>query len=524
MTQTMERFTVGSPLTYAIQGIEELSSRQRRKHKTLAEPIAERYGTNLSTETARTLDRLSNAVDPVPLIHAVRHAGLHKVEDWESKMPAETLSDLNTDEPDLSDAMSLLDQKLTEALCPREKDASKATSRTNRESVYIPELVGEGTVYMAKTLSSTGKVRMAWDLDDNNQVVVVDDYEVWEALLGWEKLKQFPHGKNKIQEEYSDKLSDDVLDSLVGGQGGDTETKTDDDSGSRGRRTRTKPSEEVLNLGLSRKHKKRTKLRAEKIAETFEDDGSISIGYGDSTDMLVLFPTTSDKLLSEHWWVAGRKPFGSGGVALANCNKGTFEYLNQYEQVWHIEDYLDQAGDYEFSTSAAPVTMNTAGSSNLVIHILTNETQEAFMRPKVFEHMTEALHTYCEDEVYNPPPLPHEDDMVYAPITRTDAFWLRPVLRQHFSPEDGDALVVTGSTSARDIPSKKSLSSDYKLYARARLNEWDFDAEELSTLDDCTGIYLSLDDGGLEVVETLGKLHDAGQDPFSETPQARWSA
>jgi hypothetical protein len=522
MTEQMERFSVGSPLTYCIQGVEELSSEQRRNNKTLSDPIAERYGTELSTETARTLEQLNNAVDAVSLIQATRYTDLHNVDNWEAKLPEDTLSSLNTDEPDLSDAMSLMDKKLTEALCQRGKSVNKAISRTTRETVYIADLVGEGTVYMAKTLSSTGKVRMAWDLDDDNQVVVVDDYEVWEELFGWEKLKKFPHGKNQIREQYGDSLSDEVLATLIGESGGDTETKTDD-GGSRGRRTRTKPSQEVLNLGLSRKHKERTKIRAEEIADKFEDGEPVSISTYSCTDMLVLFPTTSEKLLSEHWWVAGKKSFGEGDVSLANCNKGTFEYLNQYEQVWHIEDYLQQAGDYEFDTNAGPVTMNTAGTDNLVIHILESGTREAFMRPKVFENMTEAFHQYCESARYPPSPLPHEDDMVYAPITKLDAFWMRPVLRAQDSPEDGGALVVEGSERVRDICASGNLSSDYKLYARARLNEWDFSATELSALDSCTGLYLDLEDGGLELVETLAKLHDSGERLFSETPEARWS-
>jgi len=521
MMKTMERFTVGSDLTYAIEGVEQLSSRQRRRNKTLAEPIHERYGTSISTETARTIDNLSNAVDPVSLIRASQSAGLHDVEDWESKIPEETLSELNTEEPGISDALSLLDRKLTESLCPRDKDASEVTSRTNRESVYIPELVGEGTVYMAKTLSSAGKLRIAWDLDDDNQVVVVDDYDIWESLLGWQKLKNFPHGKNEIQEQYGDKLSDDVLEVLVGSCDGDTETKSsNNDKSSRGRRTRTKPSEEVLNLALSRRHKKRQRWRSKDIADAFESDDSVEIGYGDAADMLILFPKTSDKLLSEHWWVAGKKPFGDGGVAVANCNKGTFEYLNQYEQVWHIEDYLSESGNYEFSTTAGPVTMNTVASNNLVVHILTEQTQESFMRPKVFQNMTDSIHRYCDNQLYRPPPLPHEEDMVYAPITKTDVFWLRPELQKHTEPEDGDALIITGSTSSRDIPVRKSLSSDYKLYSRARLNNWDFHSEELSTLDEA---YIKLDDGGFEIVETLAKVHDAGGSPFTATPQQRWS-
>lgn len=519
-----ERFNSGTPLTFAMKGVDELSSSQKRSHKTLVEPIKQEYGTSMKTDTARVIKQLNNAVDPVPLMHATRAAGLHEVEDYERVIPDEKLADLNTDNPDLSDVMQLIDVKITESHCPREKDASKVCGKTNRDTIYVPNLVkDEGTVYMAKTLSSTGKLRMAWDLHPENEVVVVDEYEKWENLLGWEKLKQFPHGKNKIREQYGDQLSDELLDALTGNESGDMETKaSDDDSDSRGRRTRTKPSEEVLNLALSSSHKKRSKRRSKDISETFDNDEAVSVGRGQA-DMLVLFPSTTDLLMSDHWWVAGSKPFGKGDVAIANCNKGTFEYLNQHENVWHIEDYLEQAGNYEFQTSAGPITMNTASTDNLVIHTLKDSTRDLFIKESVFDDLPTALHEYCEEEKYSDPGLPHEDDMVYAPITERDAFWLRPVLRKQNNSDEGDALIASGDGNSRDIVSATNISSDWSLYARARLNEWDFDSLEMNELQDCTGLYLSLDDAGYSIIETLGKLHDKGEKPYSQTPQSRWS-
>jgi hypothetical protein len=98
-------------------------------------------------------------------------------------------------------------------------------------------------------------------------------------------------------------------------------------------------------------------------------------------------------------------------------------------------------------------------------------------------------------------------------------FWLRPAVRENRI--DGSPTVLYGESSPRDINKTYSLSSDYKLYARARLNKWDFDWTELEVLD-AASFRISLDDGGYELVETLGKLHDTGVKPFSETPQARW--
>jgi len=522
MTKT-KTFASGSPLTYALKGIDKLDGSAKTNATNYADPIADTYGTNLSTDTAAVLKQLNNAIDGVALINAIHTAGLHEVTDYTQVLPDYTVANLDTDNPDLSDVMNIADNKITDGLCSREAGAAEATTRANRESVYIPELVSEeGTVYMAKTLSSTAKLRMAWDIDSENEVVLVDDYELWENLFGWEKLKQFPHGKNKIREEYADVLSDEVLTSIIGQNSGDTETKADDESsGSRGRRTRTKPSEEVLNVGVSRKHKERDKIRSKNIADTFDNGDSLSLGHS-SAEMLILFPTTSDLLLSEHWWVAGTKGDGES-VALANCNKGTFEYLNQYESVWHIEDYLNQAEDYEFETSVGPVTMNTVAQDNLVAHIMTEDDRKLYTRENIFPHMTQAIHEYAEDNMYKSQRLPHTEDMIYAAITREDAFWLRPELRKQQNPEDGDALVAKAGVNTGDLGKTTNISSGFSLFARARLHKWDFDAVEMQVLEDVPSYKLNTDNGGFDLLETLGKLHDRGEKPFSQTPQSRWS-
>jgi hypothetical protein len=456
------------------------------------------------------------------LVEAVKRAGLDEVSDYETVLSG---VELDGDEANLGRVMQELDQKISYAHAPREKDAAKVSKKQQRETMYIPELVNAvgdgGTVYMAKSLTTIAKVRMAWDLHDENQVIVVDDYEKWENLLGWEKLKQFPHGKNQIREQLGDKLSPEVLDLVAGSDAGsDDETKTDD-GGSRGRRTRTKPTDEVLNIARSSAHNSRFRQKAEDIKEDFEDDGYIGSSVY-SIKQLVLFPTTTDLNMSDHYWVGGSRWSGEGYAAIANCNKGTFEYLNDCDNVWHIEDYLDQASDYEFDTNHGPVTMGTIHQDNLVMHLVDEQTQRRLMSGKALDNMPEVLPEYVDDNLYRSLELPHSDDMLYAPVTKEDVFWLRPELRKMQNPDDGDGVFLYASNKPRDLGANThNVSSDYKLYARARLPEWDFDSTEMQTLDGAS-YSISLDSGGFELVETLAKLHDAGMDPFSETPEARW--
>lgn len=522
MTQSEKRpsadtFATGHPIDYMTKGVSEISAKYRRTHNTLEVPIQKTYGTTVSEEVAGLVRRFYDAKDASELVEAIKTTALDECEDYDALVPTDELED--DESADLSVVMRLLDTRLSDALCPRDVDASKVTSKSERDSVYLPQLINNadgGTVYMAKTLSSPKKVRIAWDLDDSNQVVVVNEYETWESLLGWKKLKTLPHGKNKIREELGDQLSDDVLDIVASDKPSNSSQSSSSSSSSNGRRTRTKPTEELLNVARGSRHSMRTKMKAKDIAEAF--DNGESIGY--NIEELILFPSTTDKNMTNHWWIPG-KTIHSQYAAIANCNKGTFEYLNQFEQVWHIDDYLDQARSYEFKTSAGPATIETVSEQNLVFHVLNEETQQRFMRDGVIENIPGCIVEYANENRYNPPDFPHPDDIVYAPITQEDVFWLLPELQKQTNPSEEDAIICYADEAPRNVRKKVSLSSDYKLYARARLSNWSFDSTEMTLLDDAYH-YFRLDKGGYEVIETLGKLHDSGEQPFSESPESRW--
>jgi hypothetical protein len=517
----LQTFAAGDPLDYALEGVKNTSSKVRRRNSNYSAAIEEQYGVRVSDETGDLMERLYSAVDGPSLIRAIQKLGLNEADDYE-----ELLSGCHLDENDdtnLGRVMQELDQKLHASLADRDKDASKASSKKHRDSVYVPNLINDmgesGTVYMAKSLSTTSKVRIAWDLDDENVVLMVDDYDKWEQLLGWEKLKQFPHGKNQIREQYGDVLSDDVLDMVAADStsGGSSDS---DDSGSTGRATRTKPTDELLNVARGSSHRKRFKQKSEYIVDGFDEDGYIGSEYS-PVKMLVLFPTTTDLNMTDHWWVAGSRWGGdSGHVSIANCNKGTFEYLNQRDEVCHIEDYLEQAGDYEFETNHGPVTLDSVSRDKLVLHVVEPETKSKMLNDTVCDNIPELLGPYMEDNLYSSPELPHHDDMLYAPITAEEAFWMRPEL--HDVMKDDPITILYDGSSPRDIGKKYNLSSDFELYARARLPDWDFDSVEMETLDSAS-YKLNLDKGGYELVETLAMLHDNGQKPFSQTPKARWS-
>lgn len=522
----MQRMVRGDPIDFIVKGVTRIPPSTRRGHRGLATPIEQYYGTEVSDEVAGIFSQLRNARNARELVEAVKGKGLDELDDYEPVLTDDVLDE--HENPDLGTVLSVADVRLYAALCDREKDAASQTKKKSRLPIYVPKLVNsvgvDGDVFMAKSISSPKKVRIAWDLHPDNEVVMVDDYEKWEKLFGWRKLKELPHGKNKIRELYGDQLSKDVLEAVTGSEDSSSDSSESGSSASKGsgRRSRTKPTDEVLNIATGSAHRNRSKIKAEDIYETFDDGGTIGFS---GIDMLVLFPTTEERNMTDHWWVAGSKPSsdgnGSGAVAIANCNKGTYDYLKGLDEVWHIEEYLEQADDYEFQSSIGPVSMSDVDPDRVVFHCLPRSSKELIISDNLMDSMCHALPEYAEEAIYSPPTFPHSDDMVYAPLSPEDVFWLRPELRGHHN-DDGEALIIRGSCSPRGIPYKKQISSDFKLYARARLSDWDFsETDEMLVLDNAA-YRLDLDDGGYELVQTLAMLHDRGVEPYSISPKARW--
>lgn len=510
----IETFCAGRDVDYATEGINQMDS-EAILSNSLSDTIRQEYGTVVSRETANLVKTMDDAVNASALVSAIQEMDFEEVDSLSELLPDYDGGEDSRD-PDMSDVIDAVDTKLTESFASRETSATRVSSKSNRDAVYIPNLVNsmdDGDVFMAKTVGSVNKVRIAWDLNDDNEIIVVDDYDKWEALFGWRKLKELPHGKNKILEELGHKLSDDVL-SVVASNTSESASKAEENNTSSGRRTRTKPSDELLNVAVSNSRNDRTKAESETILESFQDSGDFH-----GIEMLILFPTTTDMNMSDHWYVPGKRWPGGGSAAIANCNKGTFEYLNQLEQVWHIEDYLEQASGHIFETNKGAVTLDSVDESKLVIHVCTDEMYDRLKSGTTFRNMPEVLPDYCNDHSYRTPDperWPHPDDMFYAPMKKEDVFWIRPELRE------SDAIVAYGESSPRDmndIPFR--LSSGYELYARARLPDWEFDSVEMLTLDNAS-YKLDLSQGGYEIVETLGLLHDEGHVPYSKTPKSRW--
>ncbi len=472
-----DSFSIGDPLEFLLREVESYKTSYTVR---AIKEFEKQLDVTISSETKNILRVMHRSQKPRKLLQTIKDIDIESAAGYE-------LSDL--------------DEELEFAHAPRNIDVEEVKYRKNRDTVYVPKLhvtSGDGEVYMAKSISSLKKVEMAWDLHEDNEIVVVDDYDKWENLLGWSKLKDLPHNTNSIREEYGDRLSDEVLDSV-------TKDKSEKRS-----KTQTQPSEEMITVSTTTRSYGRQSISAESIKEQFKKHGSL---FSKNVKKLVLFPTTSDYNLSENRWITGSFP-GVGKVAVGNCNKGTFEYLNQCEEVYHIRDYLKQSMQYTFETDGGTECIDSVDSSNLVFHLMSDEMKNILDEQGATEDMKEELQPFADNHSVLSADLPDPEEMVYVPLSPESVFWLAPALQTNSDVFDKSISVVVSDVSHQNL-SVDVAGNAYKLYARARLTDWDFDSEEMSLLDECSRS-IDLDEGGLELVETLAKLHDRGMKPYSE--------
>lgn len=458
-----------SPLRWALLGLEHAGA--RRYDSASPDELREWLGGDVSDSAVKAVTKFDNADDPQALARAIQSLGL--------------------DRDKVGDAMEVADAKV-KVLTHKDKRPGSFTHK------YIPEVIEsaeDGTVYMCKSVNGN-KAMMAWDLNPSNVVVKVDEYDPYK-ILGWELLKDFPHGERQIREQYGDQLSDDVLLALCGPQGGSGNSQTS---------SQTAASKETLTISVGRRDHHKFKEQADTLKEEFRQQGQAT---DKSLKRLVLFPTGTDENLSDNWWIVGS--FGeSATVGFANCNKSTYEYLSDLDEVWHIDDYLSQAEDYEVVTSEGKMPLGEVDDP--VVFTTSEKPFNRLTSPRVIDNLLTVLKEQCEGK-WKSPDLDGDETLII--LDDRHAFRARPLLHNA-------ETVLYGDTEVRDIGEDPfNAGHEYLLYAKARLSDWDWDSPELHALENqCWN--LKMDDGGFELIETLAMLHDNDRPLYSETPLDRW--
>lgn len=501
-----DRFTRADPKELVTEGVTQLNSVDRTSAESIADAVVEQYGVSgLDPETAGIIKSLYSSVDAVETINCIKRHNLHEVDDYDSLI-GEYVMDADFG-ASLEGVFELLDRELSRSLCNPSRPATKVTQKANRSNVHVAEVDNLAhDVYMAKTLSSPDKIKIAHDLHPDNRVIQVDQYEMWETLLGWKKLKDIPHGSKQIHEKFGDRLSDDVLTEVAGPKDTDTKTNTSTTS----TRSTGPAKQRAINLGVSRSNQGRRRLQANEIAKRLDNDEPVELGYNQSVDMIVLFPPSSDRLLSEHWWVAGDRA-GGVSVAIANCIQGTFEYLNQYDAVLSIDEYVERAYEHSIRSTSAADTLEQIDYSNLILHVASQEMKDLIIEKDLPLRVVQSL-GQCSG--LSDSRLPDQDEMVYATITRDEWFWLRPAIHEAISQGTTPPTVVT---SNGEVHGPDQLSVQYvdaiEVYARARLHNWNNCTSFWSFISEAAHRSLQFDQRGRQVIDTFALSHDAGLTP-----------
>jgi len=491
-------FSRGNAVDFLKEGMKQLDASDRRGKRSYADPIEDTYEASISNDTGKLCRHIHMNSEPADAVTAT----------------AQIIDEQHSAEETL-DLLDMMNRKLSDGLASRE-NGSEVTKKSGREDIRVSEVLAaageEGTVFMAKSLTSMKKVKLAWNLHEDNQVVVVDNYELWEELLGWSKLKELPHGRKKIRRLYGDSLPQDVLDEIAPPT---KQSRSSDSNTSSKSRTTTSAKEAVVNVAKDSQHRMRTKSKASKIKELFERDNHFN-----NVKRLVLFPSDTDKNMTDYWWVAGGLAGMGGYSAIANCKQSTYDYLKDVDNIHHIDEYVEMWRDYSITTEHGSKKYRYICNDEPVLHILKEKLYNRFITDGMLSGLSEIIADFVDDNVYKGPDIPQES--TYCILDGLDEFYLRPILRDHTKSDSIPTVhaLETKASTGNGVYTD-NISSTFGLYARGMLPNWDFDSKEMQKLESLS-YNLKLDDGGYEIIQTMKQLHDAGGQPYSKTPQARW--
>jgi hypothetical protein len=225
-------------------------------------------------------------------------------------------------------------------LCPR--NTYNITRQYNRNTTKVLDLIREmydsdGTVFMAKS-PNQDKAELAWALHDDNEVVKVSQYDRWENLFGWQKLKDLT--LYNIEDEYGSDLPASILDKdRASDSGNSSSTSVGDGETPEDRTVKVRRG-----AGGQRQY---NALSAEAIKKRLTTDGlSLSVGR-DEFDHLVLYKTTEP-----HMADCGRH-LTSDGAAYARVPEYVAEYLSPLDTVYESEQaFYEQLAEATFDSIA----------------------------------------------------------------------------------------------------------------------------------------------------------------------------
>jgi len=379
----------------------------------------------------------------------------------------------------------------------------------------------DGDVFMAVTMNED-KAYIAWDLNENNQVVGVestDDYEVYEEAFGWKKLRDI---QLELLHQYD--ISDKLYADLLGDK--DTDNVDDDMEEAVERAPPTPAKEERLNVTMAPSAFGQAKFKSKRIRDRFQSGEPLHVctsrssksGFGsrsnsvpDGTEVnrIILFPSNSDENLSDHYDLFNN--YGDVTVAGANCNVRTYEFLKNVNGILSIDDYIEQSWREPVETNKGIMNLGSA-RGNLIIHTVKNGKKIYFT--DMIDRMPRAVYQAYNDQAGQSweTHFPDPDDACYTVLEVNDLWRYKPALEEVV--ENNEAAFVHSAAEPDGLQSSQThnLGGAAELYTIARLEDWSIDSAVVQWVKRNVANFCSDE---YEVIDTLGQHHDNGGDPIA---------
>lgn len=346
----------------------------------------------------------------------------------------------------------------------------------------------DGEVYMGKTLNQA-KAQVVWEDSEENQVIAVSDtdmYKVYSETLGWKKLKEIT-SRTISQFDISQGLKNKFVSS-------NPEARAQRNAGKRA------PEREIsVHLSESRDIERH---KAKHIKETFKarhqgKETSNTIGF----KTLVVFPSSSNYKISNYYWLAQNPVIG-----LAKTNVAVYEYLKEEPQVRHIEEHLHNSKDAEVFTSEGLLTFHEIHKKgDPIVHMVNDEIKSQLTNSGVMDRVKDYLNSKEETQKHV------SDNIIYIPLTDSELAYLRPMIHGVEIKENTyPSVPIIGPSEDYDIGESLEID-ETEMYIHSKLPRWKGTKEVQLAKNSIEHIKQ-----GHKLIETFGKLHDAGKMPKSE--------
>jgi hypothetical protein len=351
--------------------------------------------------------------------------------------------------------ISRKDVRLIEKGANSKKASRKNSSVVTKCSALEAHHKTQGDIFMAATLNQN-KMNAVWDdIKDNNVVQVHSskDYKKLKNVFGWRKLKNV----KKILDELE--VSDKIIEDLHQSQN-NKNTNTN----------RTKNSER----NLDERHLTVHQIGLNSSGLEVKD---IKKEYKDGDNYLVLFPTSTDKKLSNH------KDLESMNVGIANCIVKVSEYLDDCDNVYDIEDWYDRIRNKEFKTNKGKKKIDEFDENDdIIFHVLGNNVIDMFREDDIISEMETITRDSAGHNSSYSASLDgfNTEDTIYIPVTPSEL----DQVRVYFDSGQSNVITLTGDINVSSIGrSVNPVKSDIYWYAWGRLPRWR-DTQEIDMLSE----------------------------------------